>query len=389
VLDEEDMLERFVHISKGPLIIDVTNTRCVYSPAEFNSRYAHCRKKRKDAKPIPITRLWACNPQRMMAFTRNFYPGKEQFYKEDKVLHFNSWIEPKWKEVDKEYAAPFFEHIKYLIPHKTCRKDFLDWIAHAVQDPGTRPHHHFVLVAPKQGIGRSWLVDLFILLWSSRHATLIDLHKLLISQFNDELAGKVMVGVNEVRMPNDAKYNARDRIRSLLSDTYLPVNGKWEPIYMEHFCARLLMLTNREDALPITELDRRPYVVRCADEPKPKEYYTTLYSWLKSRRFLAAVWTALKNRDISAFNPGRHAPMTEMKELMIAAGRSTDQQQAADLVNACPYEVVSGAHLINTLILDGSIDNRSERDRRRNAVYNVLRDIGMQTLTGTTRRFRS
>jgi hypothetical protein len=34
---------------------------------------------------------------------------------------------------------------------------------------------------------------------------------------------------------------------------------------------------HRDDALPLSETDRRVYVVRCADNPKNAKYYTQLY----------------------------------------------------------------------------------------------------------------
>jgi Family of unknown function (DUF5906)/Primase C terminal 2 (PriCT-2) len=376
LLTLDDMLDRFVLIETGPQIIDTTNTNRTYLPQEFNTAFAHCLKKQKEKKAVSITKLWRQDPDRMTAYARNFYPGKPQFYRENRVRYFNSWREPKWPEVDVEYAKPFFRHVKYLIPDATCRKDFLDWLAHAVQDPRTRPHHHFLLVAPNEGTGRSWLISLFKCLYTNRHATQIDAYKWLSSNFNEELAGKVIVGVHEVRMPNDERFNSKDRLKSQLTDDEIWINPKNVRQYIERFVARCLMLSNREDALPLTELDRRVYVVACAENPKPQPYYPKLYGRLKSKRFLAAVWTALKNRDIAGFDPGRRAPMTAMKEQMIAAGRSQDQQMAVDLVNACPYAVVSGRHLMRALVSDSTQD----RGRRMNAVIAVLQDCGKRTL---------
>jgi Family of unknown function (DUF5906) len=386
-----DMLERFVHISKGPQIIDVTNIRRTYTSAEFSAAYAHCRKREKNeegdvVKTIPMTKLWTTNRQRMSADVRTFNPAKAQFFIENGLRQFNSWWAPEWPEVGEEYAAPFFEHIDYLIPDKKSRHDLLDWLAHAVQKPGERPHYHFLLLAQSnEGIGRSWLVDLFMRLWTERHAGVIDLHRLIDDTFNSELSGKIIVGVNEVRVPSEEKYSKKDRIKSLLTDTYITVNEKNEKRWVELFVTRFLMLTNRDDALQLSENDRRTYVARCADTPKSKQYYRRLYRQLHKRKFLSAVWTVLQTRDLSQFNPGERAPLNEAKQQMIDAGRSSEQQTAVDLVKVCPYPIISAKDLMATVI--ESYDNETGKDRRirTNSVVAALKDLGKQPLSRKVR----
>jgi len=386
LLTLDDMLERFVHVSKGPQIIDVTNIRRSYTEHEFSSAYAHCRKREKNeegevTKTIPYTKLWTSNKQRKSADVRTFNPNKAQFFAENGLRLFNSWCAPVWPQVDEEYAAPFFEHIDYLIPNKKSRNDLLDWFAHAVQKPGERPHYHFLLLSQtNEGIGRSWLVDLFMRLFTERHANQIDLHRLIDDTFNSELSGKIIMGVNEVRVPSEEKYTKKDRIKSLLTDTYITINEKNEKRWTELFVTRFLMLTNRDDALQLSENDRRVYVARCADKPRSPKYYRRLYRRLRRPKFLAAVWTALQARDLSKFNPGLRAPLNEVKQQMIDAGRSSEQQMAVDLVKVCPHPVVSAKDLMATLIESYSTENSRDRRIRVNSVVAALKDIGKQTL---------
>jgi hypothetical protein len=259
------------------------------------------------------------------------------------------------------------------------RTDLLDWLAHAAQNPAVRPHFHFLLIAAQEGTGRSWLVEILRRLWGERHAGETDLHRLMDDSFNSMLSGKILMAVHEVKAPADERYSHKDRLKSLLTDSSITINEKHEPRWTERFCARFLMFTNRDDALPLSETDRRVYAVRCADTPRDAQYYTTLYGRIDDQAFLAAVWTVLLTRDISGFNPGARAPLNEIKVQMIAAGRTDEQQTAVEFAKACPYEVVSGAAVVRVLIPEFEGERSTDRKGRVNAVAAVLRELGAQT----------
>lgn len=377
-LSLEEMLARFVHVTRGPIIIDVNNTYRRLRPGEFAAAYAH-DKVIIEKKAIAVTSLWAQSPQRMTAECLTFHPGEGQFFVELGMRHLNIWTPPQWPAVDPALAQPFLSHLEYLIPDAAQRADLLDWLAHAAQRPEIRPHFHFLLVAAQEGTGRSWVVEVLRRIWGARHAAEIDLHRLLEDSFNATLSGKILMGVHEVKAPADERYSHRNRLKSLLSDTLLEVNEKHERKWTERFCARFLMFTNSDDALPLSETDRRVYVVRCADTPRDAAYYAALYGRLGNQDFLAAVWHLLKSRDIGKFNPGRRAPLNEMKVQLINAGRTEEQQTAVEFVRACPYEIVGSNDLMEILAPRNHEEPKREHDARTKAVAAVLKDIGCQT----------
>jgi hypothetical protein len=377
----EQMLEHFVHIARGPLVVDLRNTYRRLRVGEFHAYYAHCLQW-FDNKPVPISKLWAKSEERMTADCLTFHPGEPQFYTERDLRHFNIWERPDWPQGDIALAAPFLEHLEYLIPNDRARSDFIDWLAHAQQCPASRPHFHFLLVAQQQGTGRSWIAEVMRRLWGERHATEVDLHKLLDDSFNSILSAKIMVAVQEVRVPADERYQHKDRLKSLFTDSVITINEKHEPRWTERFVARFLMFTNRDDALPLAENDRRVYVVRCADEPRDERYYIRLYDRLNDTDFLTAVWQLLRERDLSGFNPGARAPLTEIKEQMIQTGRTDEQQDAIEFAQACPHEVIAADDLMQVLV--PALEDEPARDRKARiaAVTAVLREVGIQTRKG-------
>jgi hypothetical protein len=228
-LSVTEMLERFVHVATGPQIVDTGNVYRRFRPREFHEYFAHSYSI-IGKHAMQHTVAWGRAKQRKAVHAMTFHPGRPQVFKDERGLaHLNIWQEPTWPAADPRLAAPFFDHLAYLIPDPVQREAFTDWWAHAVQQPAVRPHHHFLLLASREGTGRSWLEDLARRLWSERHATQTDLHRLLDADFNAELSGKIMVGVQEVHAPADERYQNKDRLKSLLTDTTIRINEKHLP----------------------------------------------------------------------------------------------------------------------------------------------------------------
>ena len=64
---------------------------------------------------------------------------------------------------------------------------------------------------------------------------------------------------------------------------------------------------------------------------------------------------------------------------MIAAGRTEEQQTAAEFAKVCPHDVVAAADLMRLLVPDREGELEGELKVRRNAVAAILRDLGAQT----------
>src|SRR5258708_27542210 len=140
------MLARFAHVASGPTIVDTTNTTRMFKTAEFAAAYAHCRFM-SGKTLMSITELWSKSKDRMTADCIGFHPAKEQFFTETGRQHLNLWNPLIWPRSPAVLAQPFFDHLVYLIPDERDRESFIDWMAHAIQQPAVRPHFHFLLIA--------------------------------------------------------------------------------------------------------------------------------------------------------------------------------------------------------------------------------------------------
>jgi len=383
-----EMLGRFVQVTKGPMVIDRGPSRNVWRPHEFAALYAHCTAGKK-----PITTEWFTHPDRIVVDDVTFDPAEGEYPVLQAVRYFNLWREPQH---DLALAVPggadpFVDHIEYLIPDANEARDFIDYLAHCVQFPGVRPHFHFLLMTAQTGTGRGWVGALLRKLLGRKYAVETDLHRLIADSFNDILSGAITVVCNEVKAPANERFSQKDRLKSLLTDEVIEINPKYQPRRIEKLCARFLMLSNREDALPLDESDRRVYAVGCADQPRSPAYYAELYGRLTDPAFIASVWLYLKARDLSGFNPGMRAPLNAMKAQLIESGRTDEQQDAVEFVRACPWEVIYSSDLYRAIL--GADDGDPERRHKVQSVAAVLREIGVQSFPrkvktddGTTQR---
>jgi len=383
-----EMLRRFVQVTKGPMVIDRGPSRNVWRPHEFAALYAHCTAGKK-----PITTEWFTHPNRIVVDDVTFDPAEGEYPVLQAVRYFNLWREPQHDLTlaIPGGADPFVDHIEYLIPDAKEARDFLDYLAHCVQFPGVRPHFHFLLMTSQTGTGRGWVGALLRKLLGRKYAVETDLHRLIADNFNDILSGAITVVCNEVKAPASERFSQKDRLKSLLTDEVIAINPKYQPRRIEKLCARFLMLSNREDALPLDESDRRVYAVGCADQPRSPAYYAELYGRLTDPAFISSVWLYLKNRDLTGFNPGMRAPLNAMKAQLIESGRTDEQQDAVEFVRACPWEVIFSSDLYRAIL--GLDDGDPDRRHKVQSVAAVLREVGVQSFPrkvktddGTTQR---
>jgi hypothetical protein len=386
----DDMLERFVLNTSGPQVIDLLAPQRRMRPHEFRQHYASSIAV-VGKRVVPVTSQWFQHCARLTVDAATFDPAQQRFYSDCGRTFFNTWTPPQWPQTDLDLAAPFVDHMHYLVPSEGERNDLLDTIAHAAQQPGVRPHCHPLLIAQKQGTGRSWMNELLRELWAPS-AVEVDLHRLLDDQFNSTIAGKIITCVNEVKAPPSERYSHRDRLKSLLTDTVLTVNEKHVPRWTEKFVARFIMATNAEDSLPLSETDRRIQAIRCADEPRSSDYYTSLYAALKDKTFLASCWHYFASRDIAAFNPGRRAPLTDTKLQLIHASRTEEQAGAVELVITSPHDVIASIDLMRLCCPPTDRERDHERRTRTSAAVAAIRELGVSThpkkvkLSGTSTR---
>lgn len=145
----------------------------------------------------------------------------------------------------------------------------------------------------------------------------------------------------------------------LITETTRLVNAKYGRMTLEHNACRWLIFSNSETALPLEGGDRRFHVTRCDDPPKAKDYYARLYGLRNNAQFIASVAELLRQRDISAFDPGAAPPMTAAKQALISRMRSDEETVLRDVAARWPVDLITAHEIKDALGFVATINGRA------------------------------
>lgn len=360
LMSVDDMLADCVWIAQGEQVAMLSRPGAAWSWSEFRNLTAASKTevkadddagegKKKKPRAVPNAVIWHNSPERITVDSRTFRPGHGAITARPGVdpasglLAVNSW-RPIRRGRGGADISLFLDHLAYLFPDAVERGAFFDWLAHLEQRPGELPHYGWLHIAEKTGTGRNWLSSLLGRIWAGYVASSVDLPALLDSQFNGQLAGRVLAVVDEIREGGgESVYKHANRLKSLINQETREINPKYGRQYTEYNALRWLVYSNHLEAIPMDETDRRWRVAMHTAAPRPESAYSALYAALDDPAFVDSVAVWLGARDISGFNPGARPPMTVAKQTAIHATMSAAQQYAREIVARWPSDVITSA----------------------------------------------
>lgn len=342
-----------VWIAEGSMVGRISDPLQVLSFTDFAGLTASSVTIQTDGgrvRPVANAVLWKQSSIRQTVLTRTFHAGAGPICRDpDGKPALNAWRPiQRWPAATD--PGPFIDQVGYLFPDQGERDAFLNWLAHLEQRPGELPHYGWLHIAEHTGTGRNWLASLLARVWRGYVAPNVDLPALLDSQFNGQLAGRVLAIVDEVQeAAGENPYRHTNRLKSLVNAEYRDLNPKFGRQYREHNACRWLVFSNHENALPMNDTDRRWRVVKHAAAPRDPGVYAALYARLADAEFVNAVGVYLQQRDIRAFNPGERPPMNDAKRAAVAASKTLIQRYAEQLMKRWPADVVTNADAAEVL----------------------------------------
>lgn len=362
-----------VWIAEGSMVGRISDPLQVLSFTDFAGLTASSTTMQTEGgrvRPVANAVLWKQSSCRQTVLTRTFHAGAGPICRDpDGKQALNSWRPMKRWAATTDHA-PFLDQVAYLFADAVEREAFLDWLAHLEQHPGELPHYGWLHIAEHTGTGRNWLASLLARVWRGYVAPNVDLPALLDSQFNGQLAGRVLAIVDEVQeAAGDNPYRHTNRLKSLVNAEFRDLNPKFGRQYREWNSCRWLVFSNHDNALPLNDTDRRWRVVRHTAGPRPPSVYGELYARLQDAEFINAVGVYLQAREISGFNPGERPPMNDAKRAAVAASKTLIQRYAEHLVEHWPADVVANADVAQVL-------SEGEENRVTPAMRRALEELG-------------
>lgn len=358
VIESPDWVRDWVFIEKSCEYHDLKFNYSIKREA-FNAKFdrmEECIAAERSASSMALTD-W----EMRTAIDKMYFPLAESMFKYEELWYVNSYkkrgVEPceVLDEDGQKVIDMMLKHLEFTLVEVKERVILLDWMSHIVQKIGDRINWA-ILLQGTQGGGKTYFTKILQGILGS-NATQLDPNQFTKGTFSGWAYGSVLNIVEEIRISGDNRWSIIDRMKPYITNDTIQVEEKFcdsrtVPNFTSYF-----LLTNYQDALPITSGDRRYCVLysRCQSEEHLFEllggenetnvYFVRLFN--ETDRRMDAICHYFMNREISAdFVPKGRAPKTLSREKMIGYSVSHDSEEVKDLIAHyhCP--------VINENILD-------------------------------------
>lgn len=237
------------------------------------------------------------------------------------------------------------------------------WLAFTVQNPGMKIRHT-PIIKGIEGDGKTTLLVLMAICLGDANVRSIA-PQVVVSQFNGYAEGRIVVGIEELRMTGHNRHDAMNALKQLITNDTIDVHKKGQDSYNTINVTNYIAFTNHQDAVPLSDTDRRWFVVFTPWANKvqmeafigsdAKSYFDALYDALDNHGDAIRYWL---HNETSCEGFDRHgaAPMTPEKVTMAEADMDDADEVLRELLKTggkgYSSRVLSTAHLSAAMLAD-------------------------------------
>ena len=302
---------------------------------------------------------------------RMYWPGEGKVFQDRKGLtYINTWLgdgggtnavvpeagsfEIGDDSVEGQACELFLRHLELTVADKRERELMLDWMAFVYANPGARVRWALLLWGI-EGNGKSYFHRVLGRLMGQDSRTVAA--STIEERFTDWAEGCRLIGIEEIRVSGTNKWRTLDKMKPFISNDEIQVEGKGTKAHVVPNFASYMLFTNHIDAIPVTEGDRRYFVVFTRHRTKQdlldqhggdqgtKDYFQRLFD--VSLAGAGGIGRMLLDRQYGAeFDPNGRAPDSSGREEMRMMHVTEEDEALADAL-----ELYRGPH-VNELIID-------------------------------------
>ncbi len=216
------------------------------------------------------------------------------------------------------------------------------WMAWNVQNPG-RKVRWVPLIKGVEGDGKSVLATLMVGVMGGPNVNVIS-PQVLGTQFNGWAEGFCVGVLEEIRMIGHNRHDTANAVKAALTNDRIPIHRKGMDEYQTINTQNYLAFTNHDDAVPLTDSDRRWCVIFSPFRTKeamqaamPEAYFDRLHDVIYGSAPALRRW--LLDVDLSDFKPNGHAPDvvgqdgTSGKQRMTSLARNPELELVEDAIS--------------------------------------------------------
>jgi hypothetical protein len=226
--------------------------------------------------------------------------------------------------------APWLEYLDYMFVRAGERKHVERWCATLIARPEVRMSYGLLLISEAQGVGKTTLGAQILAPLVGHHNVGHAGEKDILSDFNDWVALKRLVLIQEIY--SGASWKAYHTLKGIITDRDITVNQKYQRAYNIENWAHVVACSNSMRALKMENDDRRWFYPAVTEKRWPKAKFEAFYDWLNSGGLQIIKHWAEQYGDY--VQTSDRAPMTDRKREMIDGSRSEAQREAVAIAEA-------------------------------------------------------
>lgn len=265
--------------------------------------------------------------------------ANDVFIESNDVLYVNSYVRryPEPDPVQAEAAGQLWMgHLTNLIGENKYRQQLMDFLAFIIQYPGHKIRYS-VMLQGCEGCGKTFISEAMASIIGKEHVISIDSEALKMS-WNDWANRAQLVTLEEIRVAGQNRHEIMNRLKPLISNDLININQRLRDSRTVANKANYILFTNHHDALPLTQSDRRYFVLKSPLQTKEqvlalggKAYFGPLYQMIRENA--AGLRAFFEQWPISDdFDPNGQAPTTTYWQEVLAAGTSEATAAIRELI---------------------------------------------------------
>lgn len=252
-------------------------------------------------------------------------------------------VPPRLEGEDRENVERVNAHFRLLFPIEREREIAKSWFAYIVQ---TRQRPNWALLMQGvDGDGRTFFGNMMAAVLGGENARTINGSD-LEDRFTSWAVGQLFTLIEEVRIVGHNRYDILNKMKPYVTNTTIPVREPYIGVYNAPNTTAYMLTTNFQNALPITDADRRYFILlsQWQDTKHIKQlteegYFGKLYNTLQSSGALRGWLLAYKLHP--EFNPLGRAPESTGRQSMIDQNKSDEAVALDDLIESGFYHEIS------------------------------------------------
>ena len=393
-MDTPEWLEGWVYGEADCVFINTAVSDYAIKREAFRAKYdrmPECVGLEMDAASF------ALNIVRIPTVVRGMYwPGMPKLFNTEGKDHVNiyhdSGIEPA-ETLDgdpegQEVVDMFVQHVRNSVSDIREGDLLIDFMSYVYANPGKRVKWG-MLIWGIEGNGKTYFFHILQLLMG-RNVTVINT-SMIERPFNDWAVGSRLIGIEEIRISGTNKWRVLDQLKPMISNDSIAVEPKGATRYHAPNFASYLMTTNHQDAVPMSDNDRRYCViftrhrrqedlfVQHGGRDQAADYFSRLFG--ESERRIDAIGRFLLDRKLSAdFDPTGRAPVTGGLLEMREANVSDDRQAIEEAIEDHACEIVSTS-VLDVTYLNRCVTMEGGSLPQGRVMAGILRELGYTQVT--------